>query len=151
MQKGKCKNDCEPPIPEKPPLYNIIWIYENAADVLGSKRIVRNVFAQCKDMPCLLCYDEKKTSNDIDIKRGDMMDFPSRFFLFLLSTGVFFALALMIPLTSGMLLILPPLLALASTALVSHIFSQKKTHGRVGERSGRAERKNGKLETNRNF
>ena len=77
------------------------------------------------------------------------MDFPSRFFLFLLSTGVF--LALMIPLTSGMLLILPPLLALASTALVSHIFSQKKTHGRVGERSGRAERKNGKLETNRNF
>ena len=50
------------------------------------------------------------------------MDFPSRFFLFLLSTGVFFALALMIPLTSGM----PPLLALASTALVSHIFSQKK-------------------------
>lgn len=57
------------------------------------------------------------------------MDFPSRFFLFLLSTGVFFALALMIPLTSGMLLILPPLLALlalASTALVSHIFSQKK-------------------------
>ena len=78
------------------------------------------------------------------------MDFPSRFFLFLLSTGVFFALALMIPLTSGMLLILPPLLALASTAL-SHIFSQKKTHGRLGERSGRAERKNGKLETNRNF
>ena len=121
------QNDCEPPIPEKPPLYNIIWIYENAADVLGSKRIVRNVFAQCKDMPCLLCYDEKKTWNDIDIKRGDMMDFPSRFFLFL------------------------PLLALASTALVSHIFSQKKTHGRVGERSGRAERKNGKLETNRNF
>ena len=116
-----------------------------------SKRIVRNVFAQCKDIPCLLCYDEKKTWNDIDIKRGDMMDFPSRFFLFLLSTGVFFALALMIPLTSGMLLILPPLLALASTALVSHIFSQKKTHGRVGERSGRAERKNGKLETNRNF
>lgn len=54
------------------------------------------------------------------------MDFPSRFFLFLLSTRVFFALALMIPLTSGMLLILPPLLALASTALVSHIFSQKK-------------------------
>ena len=54
------------------------------------------------------------------------MDFPSRFFLFLLSTGVFFAQALMIPLTSGMLLILPPLLALASTALVSHIFSQKK-------------------------
>lgn len=51
------------------------------------------------------------------------MDFPSRFFLFLLSTGVFFALALMIPLSSGMLLILPPLLALASTALVSHIFS----------------------------
>ena len=50
----------------------------------------------------------------------------SRFFLFLLSTGVFFALALMIPLTSGMLLIPPPLLALASTALVSHIFSQKK-------------------------
>ena len=54
------------------------------------------------------------------------MDFPSRFFLFLLSTGVFFALALMIPLTSSILLILPPLLALASTALVSHIFSQKK-------------------------
>lgn len=54
------------------------------------------------------------------------MDFPSRFFLFLLSTGIFFALALMFPLTSGMLLILPPLLALASTALVSHIFSQKK-------------------------
>lgn len=102
------------------------WIYGNAADALGSKRIVRNVFAQCKEIPCLLCYDEKKTSNDIDIKRGDMMDFPSRFFLFLLSTGVFFALAPMIPLTSGMLLILPPLLALASTALVSHIFSQKK-------------------------
>ena len=40
------------------------------------------------------------------------MDFPSRFFLFLLSTGFFFALALMIPLSSGMLLILPPLLAL---------------------------------------
>ena len=97
------------------------------------------------------CAMMKKTWNDIDIKRGDMMDFPSRFFLFLLSTGVFFALALMIPLSSGMLLILPPLLALASTALVSHIFSQKKTHGRVGERSGRAERKNGKLETNRNF
>lgn len=40
-------------------------IYENAADVLGSKRIVRNVFAQCKDIPCLLCYDEKKTSNEV--------------------------------------------------------------------------------------
>ena len=69
----------------------------------GSKRIVRNVFAQCKDIPYLLCYDEKKTWNDIDIKRGDMMDFPSRFFLFLLSTGVFFALALMFPLASSIL------------------------------------------------
>lgn len=55
-----------------------------------------------------------------------MMDFPSRFFLFLLSTGVFFALALMIPSMSGVLLILPPLLALALTALVNHISSQKK-------------------------
>lgn len=54
------------------------------------------------------------------------MDFPSRFFLFLLSTGVFFALALMFPLASSILLILPPLLALAFTALVSHIFSQRK-------------------------
>lgn len=117
----------------------------------GSKRIVRNVFAQCKDIPCLLCYDEKKTWNDIDIKRGDMMDFPSHFFLFLLSTGIFFALALMFPLASSILLILPPLLALAFTALVSHIFSQKKRMDRLGERSGRAERKNGKLETNRNF
>ena len=83
------------------------------------------------------------------------MDFPSRFFLFLLSTGVFFALALMIPLTSGMLLILPPLLAF-SAGIGIHSFGEpylfpEKTHGRVGERSGRAERKNGKLETNRNF
>lgn len=54
------------------------------------------------------------------------MDFPSRFFLFLLSTGVFFALALMFPLASSILLILPPLLALAFTALVSHTTSQKK-------------------------
>lgn len=54
------------------------------------------------------------------------MDLPSRFFLFLLSTGVFFALALMFPLASSILLILPPLLALAFTALVSHIFSQRK-------------------------
>lgn len=79
------------------------------------------------------------------------MDFPSHFFLFLLSTGIFFALALMFPLASSILLILPPLLALAFTALVSHIFSQKKRMDRLGERSGRAERKNGKLETNRNF
>lgn len=87
------------------------------------------MLAQCKGMSCLLCYNEKKTSNDIDIKRGDMMDFPSRFFLFLLSTG-FFRTALMIPLSSGML---DPAssAALASTALVSHIFSPEKTHGRL--------------------
>lgn len=81
------------------------------------------------------------------------MDFPSRFFLFLLSTGVFFALALMIPLSSGMLLILPPLLALA---IGIHSFGEpylfpEKTHGRLGERSSRTERKNGNLETNGNF
>ena len=54
------QNDCEPPIPEKPPLYNIIWIYENAADALGSKRIVRNVFTQCKDIPAFCAMMKKR-------------------------------------------------------------------------------------------
>lgn len=40
-------------------------IYENTADAPGSKRIVRNVFAQYKDMPFLLCYDEKKKQNEV--------------------------------------------------------------------------------------
>lgn len=92
----------------------------------GSKRIVRNVFAQCKDIPCLLCYDEKKTSNDIDIKRGDMMDLPSRFFLFLLSTGLIFGFSLVFFAGGAILFVFPPILGYIFTALVSHTTSQKK-------------------------
>lgn len=54
------------------------------------------------------------------------MDFYSRLLIFLLSTGVFFIVAILIPLTEGLLLLLPPLLALACTVLMDHIFSQKK-------------------------
>ena len=92
----------------------------------GSKRIVRNVFAQCKDIPCLLCYDEKKTWNDIDIKRGDMMDFPSRFFLFLLSTGLIFGFSLVFFAGGAILFVFPPILGYIFTALVSHTTSQRK-------------------------
>lgn len=54
------------------------------------------------------------------------MDFPSRFFLFLLSTGVFFALALMIPLTSGYASDPASSAGVGIHSFVSHIFSQKK-------------------------
>ena len=92
----------------------------------GSKRIVRNVFAQCKDIPCLLCYDEKKIWNDIDIKRGDTMDLPSRFFLFLLSTGLIFGFSLVFFAGGAILFVFPPILGYIFTALVSHTTSQKK-------------------------
>lgn len=47
-------------------------------------------------------------------------------FLFLLSTVTAFLLLVLALSAGGVVLLLPPVLALASTALVSHIFSQKK-------------------------
>lgn len=47
-------------------------------------------------------------------------------FLFLLSTVTAFLLLVLALSAGDVVLLLPPVLALASTALVSHIFSQKK-------------------------
>lgn len=54
------------------------------------------------------------------------MGFAESFFLFLFSTGVFFGLSLVFASGSIAIFLLPPILGYAFTALMNHIFSQRK-------------------------
>lgn len=54
------------------------------------------------------------------------MDLASSFFLFLFSTGIFFGISLVFSVGGVTFFVLPPILGYAFTALISHIFSQRK-------------------------
>lgn len=54
------------------------------------------------------------------------MVFPSRFFLFLLSTGLIFGFSLVFFAGGAILFVFPPILGYIFTALVSHTTSQRK-------------------------